>query len=133
MSDRSTDVKLKNSLGVSIDPATESTLQSVLTAISGVATDGYPDTIVHGSKTVTTAGTRVQLLPSTNKKGFVYIKTKSSNVGFIYTGGSTVDNTSIAISSGKYVPIPLVDDLSKVWIDSSEDGEGVDYTAYYIN
>ena len=85
-----------------------------------------PDTIGDGTATVTTAGTAVQLTTTKTACKKVLITAKGGNTGNIYVGGST-----IASGRGKQL-VPLqdiwieIDDLSKVYIDASVNGEGVD-------
>jgi len=88
----------------------------------------YPaDAIGDGSATVTTAGTRVQLTTTATPCKKVRITANGANTGNIFVGGST-----IASGRGKSL-VPLqdveieIDDLSKVYLDSSVNGEGVHY------
>ena len=86
-----------------------------------------PETIGDGSKTVTTAGTEVQLTSTATKCFYVIITALTTNTGTIWVGGSTV-------ASGRGVPLVSlqscridIDDLSKIYIDSTVNGEGVSY------
>lgn len=88
----------------------------------------YPATAIgDGTTTVTTAGTAVQLTSTATACKSVVITAKGANTGNIFVGGTTVDSTR-----GKQL-VPLqdielnIDDLSKVYIDSSVNGEGVIY------
>jgi hypothetical protein len=86
-----------------------------------------PSTITSGSKTITTAGTREALATSTACQG-VLIQAKAANTGIIYVGGTTVSATSgIFLYPGESVEISI-DNLSKVYLDSSVSGEGVVFT-----
>lgn len=86
-----------------------------------------PDSIGDGSKTVTTAGTRVQLIVTATPCKKVLITALGANSGNIWVGGSTVAN-----GRGKQL-VPLqdieiwIDDLSKIYIDATSSGDGVAY------
>jgi hypothetical protein len=78
-------------------------------------------------RNVTTAGTRVQLTTTSTPILSVVIKARSGITGTIYVGNNAVASTNgFAIAVGESVSIEI-DDLSKVWIDSSVSGEGVTY------
>lgn len=80
----------------------------------------------NGQQTVTTAGTRVQLASSTPTTT-ITIRAKSTNTGKIYVGTVTVTSSNgFILSASETVSIDL-DNLSKVYIDSSVNGEGVSY------
>ena len=86
-----------------------------------------PESISDGSQTVTTSGTRVQLTSTSTPMFFAIITALSSNTGTIWVGGSTV-------ASGRGMPLVAlqsckvdVDDLSKIYIDSTVNGEGVSF------
>lgn len=101
--------------------------------IGGTSSSSFTDTILNGQLNVTTAGTAVQLT-SNEKAGYVKITYKDSNSGEIYVGDSNVsssngyilnyDNNSVVLS---------LDDLSKIYIDSSINGEGVSFVGSYIS
>jgi len=86
-----------------------------------------PDSIGDGSQTVTTAGTRVQLTTTATDCKKVRITALGANSGNIWVGGATVAN-----GRGKQL-VPLqdieiwIDDLSKIYIDATSDGDGVAY------
>ena len=87
-----------------------------------------PTTIGDGTKSVTTAGTAVQLSDTTVVCFYVLITAKPANTGNIYIGGENVASTrGIICFPGQTMRIDI-DDLSKIYIDSAEDGEGVVYT-----
>lgn len=84
---------------------------------------------VHGKKTVTTAGTQVQLVSTARRvRGGVYLKPLNSNGGVIYVGNASVSSTDgfelAPGDSGHWFP---VSDLADIWIDSASNGEGVSY------
>ncbi len=84
-----------------------------------------PSTILDGATTVTTAGTPVALGASTAIKS-VLIQADPSNTGLIYVGNAS--SQSIELSASDIYTIDI-DNLSKVYIDSSVNGEGVAYNA----
>lgn len=90
--------------------------------------------IKDGSKNVTTAGTRVQLTTTTGTYcHWVVVTARPANTGKIVVGGAAVVATA-----GSEVGAPIlsagdscgleINDLSKVWIDSTVNGEGVSFT-----
>lgn len=88
----------------------------------------YPaQSIGDGSKAVAVAGTAEKLIATVTPCKKVLITAKGANTGNIFVGGSTVDSTR-----GKQL-VPLqdveieIDDLSKVYVDSSVNTEGVTY------
>lgn len=89
--------------------------------------------ISDGRKTVTTAGTRVQLTTASTICLSVTLTALLENTGIICVGGSTIvasasTRTGIPLRKGDSVVIE-VDNLNKVYIDSTVNGEGVSY--YY--
>lgn len=78
-----------------------------------------------GSAVVTTAGTRVAL-PSTVCKA-VLIYTKSTNTGSIFIGPITVDNTDIPFPKETLLRIPVQANANEIYLDSSVNGEGVNW------
>lgn len=80
----------------------------------------------NGKQTVTTSGTRVQLASSTTTTT-ITVRALVGNTGIIYVGNSAVTaSNGFQLSASESVSIDL-DNLSKVWIDSSVNGEGVTY------
>jgi hypothetical protein len=99
-------------------------LADIKTAVESKST---PTSIGDGSKDVATAGTAETLATTTTIKS-VTVQAKNSNTGVIYVGGSTVSSTSgISLYAGDSVNMEI-DDLVKIYVDSSVDGEGVVYT-----
>ena len=87
-----------------------------------------PSGISDGSKAVTTAGSEVTLVASSTACRSVTIQAKRANTGYIYVGGATVASTSgVELSPGDSISLNI-DDLVKVYIDSSVNGEGVQFT-----
>jgi hypothetical protein len=85
-----------------------------------------PTTVRNNKVTVTTAGTRVALAGTTTIQGVV-VRALDTNTGNIYVGSSAVDSTNgYVLGAGEAVGL-AIDDLAKVYIDSSVNGEGVTY------
>ena len=87
-------------------------------------------TVTDGRKVVTTAGTRVALATSTDVYDEVNITAETDNTGEIVVGGSSVVGAVGATRRG--TPLAAGDtvtyrnvDLSKVYIDSTVNGDGV--------
>lgn len=92
-----------------------------------VATDLQAlSTLVHGQKTVTTAGTAVAIGSSTTLRS-ITIKALPTNTGYIYVGGSGVDSSNgFVLGANESVSLDF-DQLADVYIDSDNNGEGVSY------
>lgn len=89
------------------------------------------------TKTVTTAGTRVQLSSTALLVRSFTVCAKTANTGHIYYGGATVDSTNgVDLSAGDctgWAPVAATGgstayDLSSAYIDASVNGEGVNVT-----
>lgn len=84
-------------------------------------------TIVHGQKTVTTAGTEEALGASTALSSGVRIKALHANTGFVYVGANPVtSSTGFVLDAGEEVFLEVAN-LATVYIDVSVNGEGVSY------
>ena len=86
-----------------------------------------------GSKTVTTAGTAVALA-SAGIYQSVLVIAKDNNTGRIYVGGSDVaSTTNRGLAPGSELEVTPsrghIIDLTDTYINSSVDGEGVDFYA----
>lgn len=95
-----------------------------------VVTDHSVGTLGHGVTNVTTAGTDVALAGSAVCK-WVVVQAQSDNTGYIAVGITGVDATvatgnGVLLAPGQAVTIPI-DNLSKVFIDATVNGEGVRY------
>lgn len=116
-----------------LEKATEQ-LGVVYAGSSGVTSDdmrniglGSARNISDGSKNVTTAGTRVQLISTSTPCRWVIVVGKEANTDTVWVGGSTV-------ASGRGVPLVGlqserfdVSDVSNIWLDSDVSGEGVTF------
>jgi hypothetical protein len=91
---------------------------------------------VPSTTTVTTAGTRVQLSTALDKVVALLVKARQANTGLIYFGISNVASTvAYTLSPGEVLPVPFPQDvevpIADFWIDSSVNGEKMDWVAYY--
>lgn len=88
--------------------------------------------VFDGRRTVTTAGTRVQLHTSRVDCKWVIVQALSANTGAVAVGDSTVVAASGTERGVVLLPLDAVklpiDDPSKLWVDSRVSGEGVSYT-----
>lgn len=90
---------------------------------------GAHTTIFNGKTSVTTAGTRVQLLTTSTGIHTVVVRANSANTGTIYVGNATVASTNgMQLAAGDALTL-TINDLSKVYLDCSVNGEGVTYIA----
>lgn len=84
----------------------------------------------HGQTDVTTAGTEVVLASDTALKVGVLIKAKHGNTNNIFVGNNPVtSSTGYVLDAGEEVFLPA-DNLNKIYIDATTNGEGVSYIAY---
>lgn len=109
-------------LPVKIDSVTGRLLTSTVSVVA------VPSSVLNGSVVVTTGGTAVALAVSTTITSVV-VKAKYGNTGTIYIGNATVDSSNgVELQAGDAISIDI-DDLAKVYVDASVNGEGVDYLA----
>ena len=112
-------------------PDVEITVDGQVALAAAVINDVYTrevplTTPANGKKTVTTAGTAVQLGTATNINT-VTIKALNTNDGTIYIGDSGVDSTNgYELQRGDSLSLDI-DNLTSLYIDSDNDGEGVSY------
>lgn len=93
--------------------------------------------VYDGTASVTTAGTRVALSTTSQKAAWIIFKPKAANTNPVFIGGSTVSATSgyILTNGNNSVTFPPVADLngydlSKIFIDATTNGEGVQFTYF---
>lgn len=89
-------------------------------------------TLVSDQKTVATAGTAVALSSASVRVRSVTLIAKVANTGKIYVGGSGVSSTvNGGLDPGDALEVPAVNwlDLKDIFINSSVNGEGVDFYA----
>lgn len=105
------------------------------TTLGGVTNSGeYYTNIQDNSRTVTTAGTRVQLSTTAIRCSKVEITAKINNVDFVVVGGSTVvaaeaTRRGTPLAQGDTLTL-YVNDLSKIYLDAVTSGDGVTYVYY---
>ena len=88
------------------------------------------DTLSGGQKTIAAAGSEAILASSTSCLG-VLITAKPANTGNVFLGwdnsvSSTGGTYGKILAAGEDIWIPI-DDPSKIWVDVSVNGEGVDF------
>lgn len=88
------------------------------------------------NKSTVTAGVRVPLASAPTGFASAVIRARKSNTGVIYLGDSTVSSATVAgLDPGDAItinagPVRKENDLARIYIDSSVNGEGV--TVYYM-
>lgn len=112
-------------------------ITDIKAAITTAASSGASTpttTITSGRKVVTTAGTSVKLIAVVTAIKEVVVTAETDNTSTIVVGGSTV---VAAIATRQGTPLEAgdsitinIDDLSKVYIDSLVNGEGVTFTYF---
>lgn len=114
------DVTVNNTVGaaVPVQPGTGAVFSVSVAA---------PAAIVHGQKTVATAGTEEALGSSTALTSGVRIKALHANTGWVYVGANPVTSTTgFVLDAGEEVFLEVAN-LATVYIDVSVNGEGVSY------
>lgn len=91
-----------------------------------------PSAIDDGRQTVATAGTAAQLTATRTPCKVVTITAETDNTGIIVVGGEDV---VAALATRRGTPLNAgdsyelsIDDLSKVYLDTTVNGDGVTYT-----
>ncbi len=93
-----------------------------------------PIAIIDGSISVGTAGTRIQITTTNSPCFSVTLTANSVNTGILCIGGSAVTaststaRTGTPLSAGDTAIIEI-DNLNKLWLDTTVSGEGASY--YY--
>jgi len=86
--------------------------------------------MLSGQTVVTTAGTAVPL-GTTQVDEAILIKALDTNTGVIAVGNDGADDVTVSngyrLLAGETVIIAKVDNLSKIYLDSSVNGEGVSW------
>ncbi len=86
-----------------------------------------PATLVHGQKTVATAGAHEALATTQALTTGVRIKALHGNTGYVYVGDDAVAAaTGFVLDAGEEVFLEIAD-LATVFLDVSVNGEGVSY------
>jgi len=110
---------LKNKTGKTINPATDEAL-------------GARNAIVSGTKTVTTAGTAVQITATATPCKEVWLSGDTGNSDLVVVGDSSVvaaagTQQGIVIIPGNTSIRLQINDLSKLWVDSISNGDELCY------
>lgn len=115
-------VDLTTQIPIEADPVTGSLFVTVIASTIGSTT------LLNGQVTVTTAGTRVQLsVGSVALYNGVIVRAKDTNTGYIYLGNSAVSSsTGMILLAGESTSV-AIDNLNKLYIDSSVNGSGISY------
>ena len=86
--------------------------------------------IASGTKTVTTAGTRVALVAAQSIAEGVVIVARIANTGAVFVGDVTVaSTTNEGLQPGDQITIPGPINLETIYIDAATSGDKVDYYA----
>lgn len=94
--------------------------------VTEVGGNAIRNTVIHGQKDVTTAGTEV-VLGTAAPISAVTIKAKSANTGLIFVGANPVtSSTGYILAAGEAVLV-MTDNVANIYIDSSVNGEGVSF------
>jgi hypothetical protein len=84
-----------------------------------------------GQKTVTTAGTAVQLSASQVVNGPLMVKALDTNTGVVALGNDGANDVTVSngirLSKGEAIVYDFVGDLASIWVDSAVNGEGVSW------
>jgi len=126
MANRDSQVWIENTSKIKIDPATEQKQDDIIILLKALKSTE----IGHGAKTIKKAGEHEALsLPVSCKK--VIIQASPDNSGLIAVGGAGVLATAtgggVLLSKGMIIELEI-DNLSKVFIDSTVNFDGVRYT-----
>lgn len=99
---------------------------------NGVPLQGTYKTLTSGTKTVTTSGTRVQLISTATECKRIDVVADSNNSGIIYVGGATTLASTITgiplTPTGSYTF--YITDVSNVYIDSTASGDKVSFVYF---
>jgi hypothetical protein len=120
-------------IGALTTPATGSVNAQLASLVTKMTT---PSTITDGRQTVTTAGTRVQLISGSTPCTQVIVTALLANTNAVTVGGVTVVGAAstragipLFVNSGAPDSVTLnIDNVNKVYIDSVTNGEGVSFT-----
>ena len=86
--------------------------------------------LLSGQKTVTTAGTAVQL-GTAEIYGPLMVKALDTNTGVVALGNDNANDVTVSngirLAKGESVEFTYVNKLSDIWLDSAVNGEGVSW------
>jgi hypothetical protein len=88
----------------------------------------YPvQTFGNGAKTITTAADPAEVLGADTECNWVAIQAKTGNTNPVYVGGAGVDSTNgYELSALEAIVLP-VNNVNKIYLKATTDGEGVNY------
>ena len=85
---------------------------------------------ISGQKTVTTAGTAVQL-GTVRVEGPLMVKALDTNTGIVALGNDGANDVTVSnglrLSAGEVCVLDFVGCLANIWLDSAVNGEGVSW------
>ena len=116
--------------GVGYSPASIDDFVTVFNAVCGASlgfNTKYPETLFSQHIVLdTSVDEQVATVPviAAQSAGYVIITAPSTNAGNIYVGDSTVNNTDYALEPDRSVTLEI-DDLSKIWVQSTNAGDSV--------
>ena len=100
----------------------------IVTVSEGTTSMANKTVIKHGQKTVAVAGTREQMPAQAIPDGYsVLIRALNGNGGLIYVGDVTVDSSNGQELAKDAVLTLKIDNLNRLYLDSSVNGEGVSW------
>jgi len=95
--------------------------------MSSVAATPAIGPVIHGQKTVATAGSPEQLRGAQPLESGVTVKALADNAGIVYVGSNVVDSSNgftLAVDEQIFIEIS---DTKHIWLDVSDNGDGVSY------
>lgn len=94
-----------------------------------VTSISIPATLVHGQKTIATAGTELALAGDNTLTIGVTVKALSTNTGLMYVGLNPVtSSTGFELAAGEQIFIPITN-TNLIFVDCSVNGESVSFLA----
>jgi hypothetical protein len=85
---------------------------------------------ISGQKTVTAAGTAVQL-GALRIEGPLMVKALDTNTGIVALGNDGANDVTVSnglrLAAGDVIVFDFVGDLANLWLDSAVNGEGVSW------
>ena len=83
-----------------------------------------------GTKTITTAGTRVALKSTDALAEGVVVVARIANAGAIFVGDDTVaSSTNEGLQPGDSIALPGPINIATIWLDAATSGDKADYYA----
>lgn len=125
------DTLLTEQLTYDILSKLDTTLSDLKDSIDAITSTFETTGVGDGRKTVSSAGTREKLVASSTPCKWVCICAMKTNTGIVVVGSNTVvaaeaTRRGIPLEKGESVRIDI-DDLSKIYLDVTVNGEGVTF------